>query len=272
MPSTEKEGIRPGEHYDGVGPLPGSISETSVAKLPDERNESLGEPDRSVCQRQPAARPAAVASLPSQEKMGVQPYEHYDGVGPLPGTSSETSVAKLPDERKAEAERSSGVASVGPLAGITNLGTQVRRVGPLDPASSAQKGPGPERDDREADGKKVAAADSKFKEEVPAEEKRSKGERKVVENDRAAQAEERRGSPEKDEGAKSVPRGDSAAAAAAGVPTQRKPRSSSDSDASHHKRASVMNKVKGEMKVLLGKASRNKDKVEEGEKLKHGSD
>ena len=155
MPSTEKEGTKPGEHYDGVGPLPGSISETSVAKLPDERNESLGEPgDRSESDRQPAAavtttRPAAV-SLPSQEKMGVQPYEHYDGVGPLPGTSSETSVAKLPDERKAEERSSPGVASGGgPLAGITNLGTQARRVGPLDPASSSQKAPTPERDDRE---------------------------------------------------------------------------------------------------------------------------
>ncbi len=37
LPSTEKEGVHPGEHYGGVGPLPGSISETSVAKLPDER-------------------------------------------------------------------------------------------------------------------------------------------------------------------------------------------------------------------------------------------
>ena len=37
LPSTEKEGTHPGEHYDGIGPLPGSISETSVAKLPDER-------------------------------------------------------------------------------------------------------------------------------------------------------------------------------------------------------------------------------------------
>ena len=85
--------------------------------------------------------------------MGVQPYEHYDGVGPLPGTSSETSVAKLPDERKAE-ERSPGVplavaSGGGPLAGITNLGTQARRVGPLDPTSSAQKAPAPERNDRE---------------------------------------------------------------------------------------------------------------------------
>lgn len=61
-----------------------------------------------------------------------------------------------------------------------------------------------------------------------------------------------------------------------GSPTQRKGRSgrsNSDSDASHHKKASVLNMVKGEMKVLLGKASRNKGKVEEGEKLKkQGSD
>jgi hypothetical protein len=58
-------------------------------------------------------------------------------------------------------------------------------------------------------------------------------------------------------------------------PTQRKGRSgrsNSDSDASHHKKASVMNMVKGEMKILLGKASRSKGKVEEGEKLKSGSD
>jgi len=156
LPSSEKEGIKPGEHYDGVGPLPGSISETSVAKLPDERNdESSGEPDRSV--RRPAARRAAV-SLPSQEKMGVQPYEHYDGVGPLPGTSSETSVAKLPDERKAEERSRLGVASGGggPLAGITNLGTpQVRRVDDSDSRDPASAQKAPERDDdgQEADVK-----------------------------------------------------------------------------------------------------------------------
>lgn len=59
----------------------------------------------------------------------------------------------------------------------------------------------------------------------------------------------------------------------AGSPTQRKGksgRSNSDSDAGQRKRASVMNMVKGEMKVLLGKASRNTGKVEEGEKLKQG--
>jgi hypothetical protein len=143
----------PGEHYDGVGPLPGSISETSVAKLPDERFASSGEPDRPV--RQPPARPAAV-SLPSQERKGVQPYEHHDGVGPLPGSSSETSVAKLPEERKQErlAAAAAGPASGSQesasraAAGIVNLGTQVRRVDPQQDAASAQKVP--ERGDQEA--------------------------------------------------------------------------------------------------------------------------
>jgi len=144
----------PGEHYDGVGPLPGSISETSVAKLPDERLASSGEPARPV--RQPPARPAAV-SLPSQERKGVQPYEHHDGVGPLPGSSSETSVAKLPEERKQE--RLAAAAAVPAsgsqesasraAAGIVNLGTQVRRVDPQQDPASVQKVP--ERGDQEAD-------------------------------------------------------------------------------------------------------------------------
>jgi hypothetical protein len=105
---------------------------------------------------------------------------------------------------------------------------------------------------------------SKFKEEVAAEKKNADPEKKN-ENYRAA---EEPTSPKKEEGAATaVPQREPGSA-----PTQRKGRSSSDSDASHHKKASVMNKVKGEMKVLLGKASRNKEKVEVGEKLKHGSD
>jgi hypothetical protein len=96
LPSTEKEGVLPGEHYDGVGPLPGSISETSVAKLPDERLQSTHEVDQSTGKH---AVGEGSTSLPSQETKGVRPYEHHDGVGPLPGSSSEGSVTKLPDER-----------------------------------------------------------------------------------------------------------------------------------------------------------------------------
>ena len=51
----------------------------------------------------------------------------------------------------------------------------------------------------------------------------------------------------------------------------RKGRSSSDSDASNHGKASIMNRVKGEVKVLLGKASGNKEKVEAGERMKQGT-
>jgi hypothetical protein len=50
----------------------------------------------------------------------------------------------------------------------------------------------------------------------------------------------------------------------------RKGRSSSDSDQSNYAKASIMNRVKGEMKVLLGKASGNRDRVEEGERMKQG--
>jgi hypothetical protein len=111
LPSTEREGVKPGEHHDGVGPLPGSISETSVAKLPDERMQPAREADQPT---QKQALGAGTTSLPSRERKGVQPYEHHNGVGPLPGTSSETSVAKLPDERAAAAaERRPGAAAAG---------------------------------------------------------------------------------------------------------------------------------------------------------------
>ncbi|KIK93309.1 hypothetical protein PAXRUDRAFT_522319 [Paxillus rubicundulus Ve08.2h10] len=39
LPSTELKGAQPSEHTGGVGSLPGSISESSVALLPDERQE-----------------------------------------------------------------------------------------------------------------------------------------------------------------------------------------------------------------------------------------
>lgn len=116
--------------------------------------------------------------------------------------------------------------------------------------------------------------DSKSKEEGTVKEKSDlerKDERKGEEYRETQRVAEKGASPiQQQERTKSIPTSEP------GPPTQRKGRSgrsSSDSDASHHKKASVMNMVKGEMKVLLGKASRNKGKVEEGEKLKKlGSD
>ena len=146
----EKEGVKPGEHYDGVGPLPGSISETSVAKLPDERLQSAREFNQSTGKH---AVEAGSLSLPSQETKGVQPYEHHD-VGPVPGSSSEASVAKLPDERVgATSEEPSGAtAGIGPQEPASNMiapsesalysgldtanpETQVQSIDPQGPAS-----------------------------------------------------------------------------------------------------------------------------------------
>ena len=153
MPSTEKEGAKPALHYDGVGSLPGSISETSVAKLPDERSASG----------------VAAASLPSQETTGVLPNEHHGGVSSLPVSRSETSVAKLPDER-AGAARSDPAADAGSRdptvdtaassesgaltssfaeLGITSQGTQARKIDSQNPESDRTV---PERDEaRQAD-------------------------------------------------------------------------------------------------------------------------
>jgi hypothetical protein len=114
-----------------------------------------------------------------------------------------------------------------------------------------------------------------LKEEGAVKEEKSdperKDERKGEEHREPRRAAEEGASPkQQQEGTKTTPTSEPAS------PAQRKGRSgrsNSDSDASHHKKASVMNMVKGEMKVLLGKASRNKGKVEEGEKLKkQGSD
>jgi len=111
-------------------------------------------------------------------------------------------------------------------------------------------------------------AESKFKEGVAAEEKagRERAEGRRTDTPRSAEEQVAAREPQGAKVGRVTPPG------ASGAPVQRRGRSSSDSDASYHKKVSVMNKVKGEMKVLLGKASRNRDKVEEGEKLKHGSD
>jgi hypothetical protein len=119
-------------------------------------------------------------------------------------------------------------------------------------------------------------ADSKLKEEGVVKETKNdverKDERKGEEHREPQRAAEESASPkQQQERTKTIPTSEPESAGSAGSPTQRKGRSgrsSSDSDASHHKKANVMNMVKGEMKVLLGKASRNKGKVEEGEKLK----
>ncbi|KIY54976.1 hypothetical protein I307_05737 [Cryptococcus deuterogattii 99/473] len=59
-PTEELAGAQPGEHSDGVGALPGTVNETGVAILPDERNRTH-------------------FSLPSHELIGALNREHSSG-------------------------------------------------------------------------------------------------------------------------------------------------------------------------------------------------
>lgn len=114
LPSQETEGTQPGEHIEGVGALPGRISEAGVARLPSERVVDLRSaqsqstatsaalpPPAADTQLETAPQPPAPStppSLPSQEPDGAQPAEHVGGAGALPGPADEAGVARLPDD------------------------------------------------------------------------------------------------------------------------------------------------------------------------------
>ncbi|RDB20178.1 hypothetical protein Hypma_012931 [Hypsizygus marmoreus] len=98
MPSTEV----PSGSAVGVGSLPGTASEVSVAKLPEERRQE-GLPSHET----------------DQERLGKT-----GGVGPLPGGPEESKVALLPEERLHSEEEILGSTSGGakhPITTTTNL-------------------------------------------------------------------------------------------------------------------------------------------------------
>ncbi|KAH9174865.1 hypothetical protein EDB89DRAFT_417010 [Lactarius sanguifluus] len=142
LPSTEKEGTHPGEHCGGVGSLPGTISETSVAKLPDER----------ASERKAAPAPA------SRSKELTVDTDHGDEAV-VPASSS---VAKVPDERASEGRAASEPASrpkelvadtgddaredvVAPASyaapGVTKQDSPVRRTDPQGPSAVGEQVP-----------------------------------------------------------------------------------------------------------------------------------
>ena len=67
LPSTELKGAQPLEHTGGVGALPGNLSESSVALLPDERQERTEELyPVSPRQRRDTIKPSASAGAPDE--------------------------------------------------------------------------------------------------------------------------------------------------------------------------------------------------------------
>jgi hypothetical protein len=73
-------------------PIPQGVKQTMASYWSnDEHSQPKG--------TQPELDQQLSTSLPSSELKGAQPHEHVGGVGSLPGTISESSVALLPDER-----------------------------------------------------------------------------------------------------------------------------------------------------------------------------
>lgn len=133
LPSSEKEGVHPGEHCGGVGPLPGNISETSVAKLPDER----------ASERKAASAPAARSK---ELSLDTDRGDEYRGAVAAAVAPASFSVAKEPGgERPGEGEAASESASrPKELTADTARGDDVR--GAVAPASfPLVKEPGGER-------------------------------------------------------------------------------------------------------------------------------
>ncbi|KAH9036208.1 hypothetical protein EDB85DRAFT_805792 [Lactarius pseudohatsudake] len=274
LPSTEREGTHPGEHCGGVGSLPGTISETSVAKLPDER----------------ASEGKAAPAPPSRLKELTIDTGHGDEAV-VPANSS---VAKVPDERASEGRAASEPASrpkelvadtgddaredvVAPAPashaapGVTEQDSPVRRTDLQGPSAVGEQVPA------ERGAETEGTADSKFKEELRKEGKSSgaieEGTRQPPPS-RAAAVEDPappKGDEEGPNKAAAVQQQQQRQPETTGGVATRKGRSSSDSDAGNQAKATMMNRVKGEMKVLLGKASGNREKVEKGERLKHGA-
>ena len=94
MPSEEVEGQHAYDHSSGVGSLPGTINESGVAILPEERSELCVPARQGVPTAEPVL-PAAVHPNPYGEKGFTSPV----GVGDLPGKATESGVAILPEER-----------------------------------------------------------------------------------------------------------------------------------------------------------------------------
>ncbi|CAL1697562.1 unnamed protein product [Somion occarium] len=148
LPSTELTGQGSHEHVAGVGALPGSISEVSVARLPDDRSQTATPiPTRP----QPASVRASThdvphqKSLPSTELTGQGSREHVAGVGSLPGNVSETSVARLPDDRSQTVTPTPGgtLGGVGAGAGLgaaaATFATKTKTFAPSPLGAGAKK-------------------------------------------------------------------------------------------------------------------------------------
>ncbi|VDB94170.1 unnamed protein product [Peniophora sp. CBMAI 1063] len=274
LPTQETRGTQPNDQVGGVGALPGGASESGVAAVPE--NAAAG----------------AYRSLPTQETQGAQPGEKVGGVGALPGGANETGVAKLPGDDAATGlpEGSKGAAVgavVATSAALTATSTAAPNTASLPARPEDMVSKSHDWPDARSHGSppKDAAATT---DSMTTADKRDGSKKEILipvakgEGGQVPTANAAFNAPAKPEAAGKDTNADDQAQGASLDASHGKTKPTdahSHSGASAHTegskdeakhKASFMEKVKGEMKIISGKLGGDKHKVEEGKKLKSG--
>ncbi|KAF5329299.1 hypothetical protein D9619_009415 [Psilocybe cf. subviscida] len=277
-------------HLGGVGTLPGAAGERGVAVLPEERNKSML-PSHDMAM--PAGTGVAVLpgerGLPHpplvQKALGetsrsthtaVKPFAaSTGGVGDLPGTPNESSVALLPEERL---NKSNTAATVDPAAVpssrsgvVSNIPGTDSKTGDTLPAdertkpttttaskpvntSSSGSNTGPNVDGR---SHPLTKAEEKVFGGHTHHELGSKDDSKVDTTSRGPAV------PPKHQDTAEMARSHNDNKTS----THQTQPEAHDAATDVHRKPTFMDKVKGEAKVITGKMTHNEDKVEDGKKL-----
>ncbi|KAI0653243.1 hypothetical protein C8Q70DRAFT_1059482 [Cubamyces menziesii] len=298
VPSRELFGAQPGDHSSGAGALPGFQDEPHVARLPEESAHPQYDSG-------PMDTAGQLSLLPSEETTGnesaVGDARHAGGVGALIGGRDESSVALSPDERaRLMASGATGTAS-------RTLPSQEPKGNEADEAPKHVSGVGALVGGREEQGAAILPDEKTLKtgtgtstvtqnkDQLDDQAPQSSQEHK---DNPSAQKSGHHGLPNKgpgydtdyhpaklhpppehiagphSEGEKSlgVTQADANRPAEEGRPPHQARGSGSSDEQRQQKarKASFMEKMKGEAKVLLGKIQGKHEKVEEGQRMKAG--
>ncbi|PCH42807.1 hypothetical protein WOLCODRAFT_121057, partial [Wolfiporia cocos MD-104 SS10] len=231
LPSYEVTGQAPHTHQDGAGALPGKWNEPAVAALPDETAGGIGATNATSSATGTHPRAYGGVARPGNESGNESSgagerrigQDAVGGVGSLVGGRGEAGVASLPDERSQEQ------AALKPRPTETGKGD---KLGEMDATERAERhaGAGTQKETQHGKTTRTGGSDTDYH---PAElhPLPPKG---AESNDIEQHGAATKGDPTKED---NVEGGE-------GVP--------GSEDARTHK-ASFMEKMKGEAKVLMGK-------------------
>ncbi|KAG2139802.1 uncharacterized protein EDB93DRAFT_1089992 [Suillus bovinus] len=275
LPSSELKGAQPHEHVGGVGSLPGTISESSVALLPDERAEQDAQRQVNLTKDESQTRGD------NQVKSATHPF----GAAAVTGKPGVSTTISAP--RKAFLNQS-------PCLLITLRSTKcwkdtmlrlVLAEAPIGAAQICDQPPG-----KTTETKAATTAKAKVSQQ-PGDEKLTQikgvdsrtGDVGKVAGDRGSdedmkhthKAGARTGAYDTDYHPAKLhppPVGESASQAKAQPDSPVSPASAPPASVTSSKehRVSFMDKLRGEAKVIAGKMTGKEDKVEEGKRIMHG--